>query len=263
MYTNLNRKEINERVKQLKKEYAEKNMILLLNANVIFEYHQLDVWYNGNIAEILYKNRYIINFYVSGTIGGLLYNDNKRNNLLKTVNRCNGNLFYYEMNKEFATDEDYCYALNNGNLVLTSDYNHIKMNIYDNQEEYYVVTGVSMNEVESVLDIGYDKIKKYLKLINNESYTEDETRELFLDRARDIVDYWSNEKGNKKECVSGAIFSILSMLDGCSSDLPGFRVSPICNESDKKYYIDKGEKFFDKNIDIAGCLHEQFYKNKK
>lgn len=92
------------------------------------------------------------------------------------------------------------------------------------------------------------------------AYTEEETRELFLEHVRDLVDYWNAQKVDRKEAIEGIAFSILTVLDGSTIALPGFRVSPICPEEDVKYYKKSGKNYYDESIDIAGCLHEHFYK---
>ncbi len=43
-------------------------------------------------------------------------------------------------------------------------------------------------------------------------------------------------------------------------DLPGFRVMPVCPKEDKEYFQEKGENYYDESVDIAGCLHEFYYK---
>lgn len=92
------------------------------------------------------------------------------------------------------------------------------------------------------------------------AYTEKETREQFLEHIHNMVNYWNNEKVNTREALDGLAFSILATLDGESGDLPGFRVTPICPEEDKKYLQENGENYYDEGIDIAGCLHE-YYNN--
>lgn len=92
------------------------------------------------------------------------------------------------------------------------------------------------------------------------AYTEEETRELFLEYIRDLVDYWDKEKVSRREAIDGIAFSILTTLDGATMALPGFKVSPICPDEDIKYAKENGNNYYDESIDIAGCLHEHFYK---
>ena len=98
-------------------------------------------------------------------------------------------------------------------------------------------------------------------------YTTDEIREKVLTHIKKMSVYWESQK-NMPSCekLDGLVFSILSMLDGCSMDLPGFIVAPDPHPSDKEYHIDNNEKYFPDNQnakvkgDIAGCLHELMLK---
>lgn len=97
-------------------------------------------------------------------------------------------------------------------------------------------------------------------------YTTDEVREKVLNHIRGMVKYWAGiEKDNVEEQLDGLAFSILTMLDGCSMDLPGFIVAPYPHESDKEYAIDCGKKYYPQNLDIpvkgdiAGSLHDHFH----
>lgn len=92
------------------------------------------------------------------------------------------------------------------------------------------------------------------------AYTEEETRELFLEHVRDLVNYWDAQKVGRKEAIEGVAFSIMTVLDGNAIALPGFRVSPICPEDDVEFFKENGENYYDESVDIAGCLHEHFYK---
>lgn len=96
--------------------------------------------------------------------------------------------------------------------------------------------------------------------------TMEEVREEVLNHVRGMVDYWNGiEKDTTKEKLEGLAFSILTMLDGCGT-LPSFIVAPLPNEDDKEYNIENEEDYYPKNhnsdvkCDIAGSLHELFYK---
>jgi hypothetical protein len=95
----------------------------------------------------------------------------------------------------------------------------------------------------------------------------DEVRNNFLDHVRGIVEYWNDEsrvKSSTKERLEGVAFSILVALDGGSAGLPGFVVAPSPHPDDKDYCKMEGENWYPKapvvKCDIAGCLHELFYK---
>ena len=101
--------------------------------------------------------------------------------------------------------------------------------------------------------------------------SEEQVRERFLDNVRDIVDYWSSDKivcsRSIHERLSGVAFSILSSIDCCSFNIPGFILAPYPHEDDRQFHISRFENYYpdnnDSNIkcDIGGCLHEQFYNN--
>jgi hypothetical protein len=96
--------------------------------------------------------------------------------------------------------------------------------------------------------------------------TMEEVKEEFLNHIRGMVDYWNEiQKDTTKEKLNGLAFSILTMLDGYSS-MPSFIVAPLPHEDDKEYNIENEEDYYPENhnsdvkCDIAGSLHELFYK---
>jgi hypothetical protein len=99
-------------------------------------------------------------------------------------------------------------------------------------------------------------------------WTEDEIREKFLAHVRVMVDYWDREPRaeTQKRRLEGLAFSILVALDGCAGGLPGFIVAPSPHPEDKAFHQSEGENYYPENHeadvkgDIAGCLHELFYK---
>ena len=94
-----------------------------------------------------------------------------------------------------------------------------------------------------------------------------EVRGEFISHIKHLTKYW-NEVKNKdcKEKLDGLAFSILAMLDGSSADICGFVVAPCPHEDDKQYNIDNGNDYYPENdsaminCDIAGSLHDEFYK---
>ena len=94
----------------------------------------------------------------------------------------------------------------------------------------------------------------------------EEVRKEFLDHVRNLVDYWVEHGPNDtKEKLDGLAFSILSAIDGCSSDLPPFALIPVCSNEDKKFYIEQGLDYYPTSpsnvkCDIAGELHECYYE---
>lgn len=96
-------------------------------------------------------------------------------------------------------------------------------------------------------------------------FTEQEVRKQFLDHIHYLVDYWNvADRETTKEKLNGLAFSILACLDG-ESEFPGFIVAPTPHEDDKQYHIDNNENYYPENnvdveCDIAGSLHDEFYK---
>lgn len=103
------------------------------------------------------------------------------------------------------------------------------------------------------------------------AWTTDEVREKFLDRVWAMVNYWSREAtaagGDVQGVMEGLAFSILSILDGGSLELPAFIVAPAPHPEDLEYHQGEGENWFPENheieeriaADIGGSLHELFY----
>ena len=96
--------------------------------------------------------------------------------------------------------------------------------------------------------------------------TMEETRTEFLERVWTMIDYWEKQPSPLRGKLDGLAFSILTILDG-GSDLPAFIVAPMPHVDDKLYHKERGENWypenshFDVKADIAGGLHELFYKH--
>lgn len=85
------------------------------------------------------------------------------------------------------------------------------------------------------------------------AYTKDEMREEFLEQIRILVNYWGGDSDNKvkektsKEKLDGLAFSILNIFDG-STVLPAFDIVVRPHKDDKKYNIERGEKYYEDGI---------------
>jgi len=96
-------------------------------------------------------------------------------------------------------------------------------------------------------------------------YTTEEARQIFLKKVWDYVEYWDKESraDDARSKLEGLAFSMLVILDGGATDLPGFAVVPCPHESDKKFHEEEGEPWFrpcgEIEGDIAGSLHELFH----
>lgn len=102
---------------------------------------------------------------------------------------------------------------------------------------------------------------------NSRPKTEEEIREEFLEHIRGLVEYWEQE--NRTPSVRGKLeglaFSILSTIDGQSADLPGYELSALpSSDEDIQFFRERNENYYGEvPFDIAGCLHEHFYKKQE
>jgi len=110
------------------------------------------------------------------------------------------------------------------------------------------------------------------------AYTTDEVLDQFLSHVENTVEYWINLVTKQPEqvpadtdslrwAVEGAVFSILSTLDGAAMGLPGFIVAPSPHPADREYHMEAGENWYPGGVtlstDIAGGLHELFGRERK
>jgi hypothetical protein len=91
------------------------------------------------------------------------------------------------------------------------------------------------------------------------AYTEEEVRSKFLDHVRLLVSYWDGQPTTSRNKLDGLAFSIMTTLDG-GSGLPGFIVTPNPHVDDKEFNRAEGNNWYPDDCDIAGCLHDQYYK---
>lgn len=98
-------------------------------------------------------------------------------------------------------------------------------------------------------------------------YTDDEIREKFLSHIKKMCVYWDSMKEmSSTEKLDGLAFCFLTMLDGCTMDLPRFIVAPDPHPADKDSHIDNNERYYPDNNysnvngNIAGCLHELMHQ---
>jgi hypothetical protein len=95
-------------------------------------------------------------------------------------------------------------------------------------------------------------------------YTEDEVRKNYLELVWEYINYWDSlPEKTCRERLEGLAFGMLVILDGESTEMPGFSVFPSPHQDDKEYHIKLGENWYPDSCDIAGCLHELFYEYKR
>lgn len=90
------------------------------------------------------------------------------------------------------------------------------------------------------------------------AWTEDEIRQKFLEHVAMLTHYWFAETRATRveDKLTGLAFSLMAMLDGSSTDIPGFKVIPDPHPDDEAYQRKRGENWYPDDVDIAGSLHE-------
>lgn len=105
-------------------------------------------------------------------------------------------------------------------------------------------------------------------------YTTEEARETFLKHLDGIADYWAKlphegpiTQKVMEDRVRGGIFSVLSTIDGCAADLPGYYLIPRPHSDDEAWCREQGENWYERvktvedleRLDICnGELHSLF-----
>lgn len=93
------------------------------------------------------------------------------------------------------------------------------------------------------------------------AYTAEEMRDLLIKHFINLARYWAKEPNQSVEQkCEGVVFSILSTLDGCSLDLPGFTIIPSPHEDDKAFYISEGRNWFEAVVINDDSMHEQMHR---
>jgi hypothetical protein len=99
------------------------------------------------------------------------------------------------------------------------------------------------------------------------AYTSDELRDKFLHEVRTIAAYWAglpdHDRATGKAMTvrdrcDGVAFSILSVLDGATLDIPGIDLVFQSAEEDKEYYIQNGENWIEPGTVVSTTLRYHF-----
>lgn len=76
-------------------------------------------------------------------------------------------------------------------------------------------------------------------------YTQEEIERFFLEYLWQTIAYWDRQTDRTpRGKMEGLTHSILVALDGMSSQLPAFVVSPCPSPDDKRYAIENGENWY-------------------
>lgn len=99
------------------------------------------------------------------------------------------------------------------------------------------------------------------------AYTSEELRDKFLQEVRTIANHWARLPDRDpatgtiftaKERCDGVAWSILSLLDGETLDIPGIDLVFQPSEEDKQYHIENGENWVEPGTVVSDWLHEHF-----
>jgi len=99
------------------------------------------------------------------------------------------------------------------------------------------------------------------------AHTADECRERLLRHLDGLVRYMLNESRQPTAAhkLDLLVFSILSMIDGCSGEMPAFRLTPSPHPDDQQYWEDHGENWWPEDLSNLsdGELHSRWAQRKK
>jgi hypothetical protein len=91
--------------------------------------------------------------------------------------------------------------------------------------------------------------------------TAEEVKKELLDYIHNTVEYWAKQpdKTPQEKC-DGLAFSILAIFDGVAIGLPALDIALAPHPSDKQYYIDNNENWYEPGMVINNCmLHEEWF----
>lgn len=96
------------------------------------------------------------------------------------------------------------------------------------------------------------------------AWTEEEMRDKLIEHIWSLVDYWNRDDlpaaKTQRDRLSGMAFSILSMLDGATMDIPGVDLVLQPHPDDKDYLKSSGENWIEPGTTLSFSLHDYFHK---
>lgn len=83
---------------------------------------------------------------------------------------------------------------------------------------------------------------------------------MFIEEALGVAAYWGKEAKTPEDAADGAVFSLLSLIDGCKMDMPLMDIVLRPHPDDKAYCIDNDEDYFIDGMCINDevMLHEEY-----
>lgn len=99
-------------------------------------------------------------------------------------------------------------------------------------------------------------IRKNIKNIKMEKKNSEKRKEAenFVNRVKDLVDYWKKQSDSENDKIDGLAFSILSELDGEGMNTYDLH---LCK------WNESGDEINSKTEPINGYLHELYYREEK
>lgn len=82
----------------------------------------------------------------------------------------------------------------------------------------------------------------------------------FIDECLVVAKYWGEHADTKEKAADGAVFSMLSLLDGCKMEMPLMDVVLRPHPEDKPYRISEGEDYYidGQVINEEVMLHDEY-----
>ena len=96
--------------------------------------------------------------------------------------------------------------------------------------------------------------------------TPDELRERMFGHMRAMSQHWAtvdapNGPKTTQDRIEGAMFSVLTMLDGCTDSMPAMDLVAKPHPDDKQYHIGNGENWIEDETRISDMLHDHWHKD--
>jgi hypothetical protein len=98
------------------------------------------------------------------------------------------------------------------------------------------------------------------------AFTPDEIRDQLIAHVRGMARYWAGLDGSNVpedytplQRTMGLSHSILAMLDGCSMDLPAFKLVADPHPDDKEFLRAENSNWYEPGTAVETMLHEFLY----
>lgn len=96
--------------------------------------------------------------------------------------------------------------------------------------------------------------------LESKIYTREEGAQLFVQKVATLVDFWKKVESTSDFRVEGVAHSILATIDGCSVDMPAYKLVPVQDVSTIEDSLMHNIPVHEIDTDIAGGLHTILHK---